>query len=507
MLVDASGNPYSSAALAPRPSRRAASSLSAKAWSPYFATQDSPSRGFLWTFAEDTRRQLAPWSRTVMMLKSRTLVENYGPAKALWHLARLIGALKPQSRCEDAAWAKLAEESFSALAYSPRVFDAAGRFTFETAQVFSSFRRKTDGDLFGILTETAEGHARVAFREAHCVASPLSGGDVAWCDGVKTDPNGFPLAYAFRASSLEKARVLPFQNVHHFCTWTTGGGTRGVPALSHWINDAHDLVEIKGFTKHAIKIASTLGLCPAGGAPGAPQTGGIGSGTENEVYLPPNESSTNEERPAQVVKVEDVFGGGIVADQSYEVLADPRPHQNVMEFRREMLRECAIGEGVPPAIMFFLDDPGGALVRAQLDIFAKYLLDQYVNHLIPFCQRFWTYFIAKEMKAGRLPYPSKGEWWKVRWMFPRSLTADMGRMGRLAIELRKALMTSLCTHYEELGLYWEDEMEQCAKEYAHAMALETKYGLPAGSLTSAFQQQGIAAQPSPESDEGDKKKQ
>jgi len=464
-----------------------ASSLSPRAASPFIATQQSPGRGVLWTFSEDTRRQLDPWSRMEMTLKSRTMFENSGCVKALLHLARLVGWLKPQACSGDDAWDALAEPVFEGIANSPRIFDAGGRWTFATIQTFSTFRRFLDGDCFAILTETTEGRARVAFRESHCVANPPDA-DSAWSDGVRTDANGFPLAYAFRQqSNRAKSTTLPFQSVHHFLTVTTESGTRGVPAIAHFLNDAQDLMEIKGFLKTAIKVASTMGLTAKSAAhDSSPMAQGISAGLEMDPYSPPDDPGTGEAREEQKVSVEHVLGGGVISQKPLEVLHDARPHPNFMAFRESILREGSIGLGVPPAIMYFLDDPGGAVARIQLDMFAKFLLDQYANYLIPFCQRFWTYAISKEMKAGRLPYPSKGDFWKVRWTFPRSLTADMGKMGRLAIELRKSLMTSYSRHYEELGLHWEDEIRQCAKELRYLKDLEAEYDLAPGELTNAL---------------------
>lgn len=484
MLLKPDGSPFPASALTPRAS------------TPWMATQRDPMRGDLWTFAEDTRQMLTRQSRTVLMLKSRTLVENFGPAKALQHLARLVGALKPQARSGDAAWDKLAEESFNALAYSPRVFDAGGRWTFETFQTFATYARYRDGDGFAILTETASGTARVAVREGHMVANPATS-EAGWLDGVRTDANGFPLAYAFRAMGPQKMRILPFQNVHHFATWNTEGGTRGPAALAHCINDLHDWIETKKFFKHAIKTASAMGLSPkSAGRPGnLPSAAGIAAGLNHDSFGPPDDPVTGETNPARRVAVEDVLSGGIVAAEPYEVLADSRPHPNVVAFRDLLLKEAAMGLGVPPRIMYFLGEAGGAEMRVDLDIFAKFLLDQYVNHSIPFAQRFWTYFCAKEMLAGRLPYPSRGEFWKVRWTLPKSLTADQGKMGRLTIELRKTLLRSYASHYEELGLHWEDEVEQCAAESAKLIELETKYNLPPGHLLNTLLPSNVTAAP------------
>lgn len=494
MLVDATGTPFPPQQLNPA------------AFSAYVATQESSARGHLITFAPDTRQQLTPWVRTTLLLKSRTLVENYGPAKALWHLARLIGSLKPQSRCEDTDWGKLAEARFAEITQSPLIFDAGGRFTLATLQTFCTFRRFTDGDIFSIFTETTTKAARIATREAHQVRTPEGSDPASWIDGVRADSNGFPLAYGFdQGDGIIKQ--LPNSAVHHHATFTTMGSRRGTPALAHFINDAHDLMEIKGFVKHAIKTASRMGLTrKSDTAPSGMPPGLLGSASAVETSLFQSASPTSP--TATVTKsanYEDVFGAGVISAVPLDTLHDDRPSPNQQEFKRDLLRECAIGLGVSPNIMFFLEDKSGANTRVDLDMFAKFVLDQHANYQLPFCQRFWSYAIGKEMAEGRLPYPSKGDYWKVRWTPPRSLTADLGKMGNLLIALRKSLLTTYASHYEEMGLYYEDELEQAAKEAAYLIELESRYQLPPGTLLSALSQQNAPATPAAAPRENDPK--
>lgn len=494
MLLDLHGQPLSPEAIDPR--GPAAGPLAS---SPYIATQESSSRGFMWTFQPDTRRQLSRWSRTTLMVKSRTLVENYGPAKALWNLARLIGSLKPQSLCADAKWAALAEARFEEISSSSLIFDAGGRFTFQTHQPFTTFRRFTDGDIFDIFTETSSRTARIATREAHEVLNPETT-LTDWRDGVRTNRDGFPLAYGFaRGTEGGGVDVLPGLNVHHHASFTTRGAVRGTPALAHFINDAHDLMEIKGFQKQAIKTAALMGLTRKSetGVNGAPPgIYGLAADTGTSIYQTASPSAPSTASAAsRSVNYEDVFSGGLVSSVPLDTLHDDRPHPNTLLHKDSLLREAAIGLGAPPSIVFFMEDKGGANARVDLDIFAKFVLDQHANHLLPFCQRYWTYAIAKEMKEGRLPYPSRGDFWKVRWTPPRSLTADLGKMGSLLINLRKALLTTYARHYEEMGLHYEDELEQAAKEAALLISLEKKYKLPPGTMLNALNQPNVAAAP------------
>lgn len=466
------------------------------ALSPWFGVNESPTRQRLWTFAEDTSRMVTAGDRMTLTLLARTLTENTGIGKAsVWGLARLIGALRPVPQSGDAKWDALAKANFNASAYSPRIFDAGGRWTFDTFQIYSTAARRRDGDIFAILTETAEGRARISVRESHCVASPPGAKTEEWNDGVRVDKNTFPLAYAFRGKRREDYRILPYQSVHHFAEWINEGSARGVTAFTHALNHLRDRTETFGFFKSAIKIAAMMGLSPKNAGGPLSMGGGIGSGLDEDPFAAPADPSTGEAREERKVSVETMLGGGIVAPEPYETLVDSRPHPNVIAFNDELLKEIAIGFGVSPEVLFYLRGASGPEARIDLDSFAKFVFNEYAFHLIPFCQRFYTYHIAKEIKAGRLPVPD-GEFWKVAWAPPRSLSADLSKMGKLSIDLVQRRMMSFRGWFEQFGLYWKDEFKNMAEEIAELDALESEFGFRPGRLSDALRISGQA--PSPE---------
>lgn len=443
----------------------------------FIATQESPARGRMVLFGEDTKKQLSPLARTVLILKSRTLVENFGPAKAIWNLAELIGSLKPQARSGDPKWDALAEARFDQIANSPLAFDRAGRRTFYTYQTFATFRRYVDGDFFSFLTETTTGGAAVAGRESHLCRGGEGDG---WYDGVLTDANGFALRYNFRSMEGGKDYVVDRAKIHHHATFGTGDATRGTPALAHAINNFHDILETTGFVKRAIKTAALMGItrrqdASSNGTP--PSLYGMGASTSTDVFSAPGCTTSTEKS----VTIEDVFDAGLLSSVPLDTLHDDRPHPNSEEFQKRLLREAALGLGVPPQILFFMDSPGGAEIRTHLDIFDRFIKAQHQNYLIPFCQRFWTYCIAKEIKSGRLPEPD-GEFWKVRWSPPKSITADIGKMGALTIQLRKAGLMTDADHYEAMGKDYESELEQVAKEQRLRADLADKYKIDPATM-------------------------
>jgi len=213
---------------------------------------------------------------------------------------------------------------------------------------------------------------------------------------------------------------------------------------------------------------------------------GVSSPLQREtIYLPPTTSATATQ-PAIKETFEQAMEGGIVSTRPMKAVHDERPHPNGETFKLQLLREAAIGLNMPPQLLFFMDDPGGAYARIILEIAARTITDHHVNHLAPFVRRVWAYVVAKGMALGDIPEPQSGDWLKIKLTPPRMPTADLGKMGRLYIELRKTCLQSHRGVYEELGMDYEDEIDQCGREFRLMMDTEAKYGLPPGSLTNAL---------------------
>lgn len=481
------------------------------AWgSSYFGAQTSDSRGRLILPNIRTEDQIRAPERTILALKSRLLAENYGPGAALRNLATLIGALKPQSASKDEAWRPLAEDYFDRVTNSPLTFDAGGRFTLTTYQPMTTFRRMVDGDMATVLGRSNSGHARVMGYEGLCIETGPKQMPPDWIDGVRCNPQTrFPLQYSFAERGPKGETVYRIVDaasvIHHMTSWSFGA-RRGVPALAHALNDFHDIIETKSFQKQMIKVASLIGLTRRSDAgPAAmPYNLGIGTPLQSSAWQPPTAAAPVTTEPEQKMRFEEAVEGGMMSTAPFDVVHDDRPHPNGEEFKKSLLRECAIGLNFPPQLLFYMDDPGGAYARIILEMAARAIIDHHVNHLAPMVRRLWAYVIALGAQTGEIPYPSTSDWMKIRLTPPRMPTADIGRTGRLMIELRRACLTSHSRLYEEQGLDYEEEMEQCAREFQQLMQLEVKYGLPSGVLTqSLLSPQAAAMMAQPDANDDD----
>jgi len=282
--------------------------------------------------------------------------------------------------------------------------------------------------------------------------------------------------------------------LHHTTQWTFSG-RRGVPALAHCLNNFHDLIESDGFVKQSIKVASMIGITRRAdpGQTSAPFNLGVAAPLAQSVWQPPSASGATETVPAPTVKYEEAMDGGLVSTAPFDVLHDERPHPNWQDYKRSLLREAAYGLGFPHQVLYYMDDPGGAWTRTILELTAKSIADHHVNYLAPMVRRLWAYVIAMGIKSGRVESAQKGTWTRIKLTPPRNITADLGKIGRLNIELRQHLQTTFAHLYEELGYDWESELEQTAIEARYLIDLEARYKLPAGMLTQALLSQQTAS--------------
>lgn len=463
-----------------------------------FGAQKSDARGELLLPDKRTEVAFSSGERTILALKSRLLVENYGPAGALRKLAQLVGPLKLQADSGDPKWDALAEGWFNRVTESPMLFDAGGRYNLASYQTRCLFRSWVEGDCFTVLTASQSGRAQVKGYDGLCVETAPKQLPPAWIDGVLCDiRTGFPLGYSFRERDAKNKpfyRVLEGSKVIHNANHWTFAARRGVPALAHALNNFQDLLESDAFVKQAIKVASMIGITrKADPGPGPPVNFGVGSPLQRSTFTPPTATETTTTLPLPTQTFEHAIEGGIVSTAPFEALHDARPHPNFMAYKEALFRETAWGIGFPPQLLFWMDDPGGAWTRTILDDAAKTIAGYHANFLGPMVKRLWAHTIALGIKRGDVEAPQRGNWLKLRLTPPRNITADLGKIGKLNIELRRSLQTTFSHLYEELGMDWESELDQCGREFAYLMQLETKYGLPEGAMTHALLPQQAAA--------------
>lgn len=456
----------------------------------------STNRGYVYFPTLDSRKDLDSYSRYELIKKSRWLYINSGFAtRIIDGIANMVGALTPVPLTDDREWNQLALKSFNNSAGADLVFDVSGKFNFWSAQVMLTKLRLLDGDILAVLTESVDSHmARIMFYEGHQIGNYTDdGGDTQWNDGVLTTPQNRAIAFRVIEDAdplrnaidpTTKSVDIPARDAILCCQYHRPGRSRGEPALRHAINHLLDRAEIIGFVKTGIKNAAQVGYQITKNAAlfGSDLTletlKGTGAGVKNQTLA-----------DGTKIKVEDAYRGGKILEmdpgEEIKLLLDQRPHPNQVEALDYLARDASWGLNCSSDILWNMAKLGGATARFVLaDAQQGVVEPQQELNADQFCSRFWVYYIAKELKTGRLRPCQDPEWWKHGWQPQQKLTVDITRDGRLFIDIHKSGLISLKRYHAIFGNNWKAETDDFIDERAYIVqsVMEHMITMPDGTV-------------------------
>lgn len=441
-------------------------------YSGYSGANYDPGRALVWWPTLDTRRELDSFSRAELIRRIRFLFANEGFIRGLVrNSATLVGYQKPQADSGDREWNDLAEARFRDSCMVQEVFDVGGRFDFATAQLMLKRLRFKDGDAFTVLTQAENGRARFAFYEGHQCCNPSdSTPNQTWIDGVLVGKGNRPLAYHFQNPEEEKGTTISARDVIVSGEFDMPGLARPVPPLAHGVNHAVDITEVWSYLKKAIKASSLFGAVREMDGTATPRA-------RMGLTGPPATAATT--TSGENVEVSKVWDGAqiprLTPGEKMKILADDRPHPNVRQFVNDLVRDICVGfGGLQPEVIWEMGRLTGPGVRFILDVADRWIKDQQALDR-RWCRRVWVYFIAKEIKAGRLPLPAPGKdgvsrWWGVQFVSQRSLTIDRGKESKSRREEIAAGVSTWADWDEVDGNWWQDRVTQRVDEVAFAKA-------------------------------------
>jgi hypothetical protein len=441
--------------------------MSMQAWSAYEGANWSQNRGWIYFPSLTTKRDLDDYTLTELRRKSRWLYANVGLAtRIIDGISKMVGSLTPVPMTDDKEWNELALKKFTNDAGAEFIFDVGGKFNFWSCQSMLTACRLLDGDVLGVLTATQSDIASVMFYEAHQIGNAVNSylEQDQWQSGVRTTPQNRPIQYRILTEDGTKSVDINASDAMFHCLYRRPCRQRGEPVMRHAINHLLDRSEILGFLKSSMKNAATIGYqivrSPQFSGPG--QLPALNRGPV-DVSVPISGGGTAQ------VKVEDAFSltktPVMNPGEEIKMLLDERPHPNQIEGMDYLVRDIAWGCDIAPDLLWNIAKIGGAdtrylLADAQKTIEAMQLLlsDQ-------FCSRFWVYSTAKALKAGTLRPCQDPEWWKHGWQAEQKLTVDIGRDGKLYLDMHKSGMISLKRWFSSsVGASWQPEMRDYLDE-------------------------------------------
>lgn len=460
----------------------------------------SPLRGYVYMPGNnDTRRELDQMSDWEIRNRIHWLMANCGIARRIvWGQAELLGFLTPQPSTGLDDWDDLAFDSFMSKAGQPNIFDKRGRFDFFTAQVQVNAGRGKDGRVLGLLTETKSKTAAMAFYEAHQIQSGGAYGHYE--EGILPDRFDRHLAYSVRDGKDSSVFTgVDARDAIYYGNWDAMGRLHGLPILAAAVPNLLDVVELRGMRKHAAKNHASMGvvveqdngpaiMLPTGELLGIGGVRTVETEEEVEVEVDDGNGGTKTEKQVQLVKKpvtrEAITGSGLIPHlqpgQRVKIIADDRPTPNNLEFEKILIEDIIMASGLPPAVIYHIADLTGPGVRYTMEAVRRWILLKHRQQAQE-CQRFYAYFLAKEIKNGNLPAPVKGGvelpyWRMVHWIGQPDMTIDTGRDGNLSVVRLDSGLTTWGDEWAEMGKFGRRKIKERIWEFAEAKAECIKAG-------------------------------
>ena len=448
-ILDQHGNPYASR----RPARAAEGYTGARPYEP--------------VEMKDIGDLVPSWDRKTILSASRKLYLNeeilkgaieqksmYAIGRA-WHPV-FVGK---DTAFGEAAAAWLHDEWF-------KICDIRGsEYDFTTTLYTTSNAIDRDGENWELLTEDKTGYPRIQQIPAHRVGCSYSSNqgfvqegpyrNARIRDGIAYNRLGQPVAASVMSEDGKKEQWVSYRDlVHNFDpSWQEQG--RGLPAFTASINALRDMMQSHEWERHALMMASAIGLIEKN------DTGGPDMGDPGNVLT----GGTSGVTAGTGVTVES-FSGGMMkyfranSGGGIEQMKNLRPGPEWESFHDRIIRAALAGVNWPYSLVWKSSGQGTA-ERHEIAK-AERAVEDRQELLKKGALRKVGYAISKAIKLGILPQSE--DWWKWDFTMPRKLTIDDGRVGK---EQEAAWKGGWQNHQDILGAYGknlEEHYEARARE-------------------------------------------
>lgn len=458
------------------------------------AANCSPSRSLTFWPSLNPREEVNAWTREVLVKEARALAENSPViAKLIEDAVTYAGVITPRPATRDTAWNALARKTFLRVVNSLN-WETSGSLDWVTAQLYAERRALVDGDILAVNLTYSDGTPGIAFYESPQIKGSSDGSFA----GVRCDRFGRALAYEVHgrdAKNQEVSATIPATSAVLYRHNPRPAYPRGKSALIASIIAAKDVDDINALNKQGVKNAASFSLYEV-----TPQ----GSAEATSIF----EGAAAAPVADAPVTINGNRVATLAAGHDLKTVHDPRPANETRNFVHDIERQVSHGMGLDAELVHFANSLSSASTRLILQKLkrqtklAQRTREQWANSV-------YRHVLACEIKAGRLRLPDRklepnpAAWVNVDWVNLPDMTIDVGREGKLRLDLCREGVYSLDQLALELcGLPAAEVAARNAAVISTAKKLAEKNGLTLaelmpGSVGSTQSRGDAAANPSP----------
>lgn len=387
---------------------------------------------------------------------SRKLYCNLGPLKgavddkAVYSVGRAWAA---KSTATDRAWAEKAQKWVNEIWYP--MADARGSpFDFKTDLFLLSVGADRDGDIFILLTESADGWPMIQLLPTQMIgqrndeskildSGPYAG--LRMIQGVVVNEVGRAVAFQVLGRSEADDQLYSARDIIQVFDPQWPDQVRGFPAFMHAILDLKDLRQMQGYQRIYAMLMASIGLVENNelGAPNADDPTQLLRGNASPFVGPADPRITVQETMGVTTRF---FRSG--SGSKLEEMKSERPGDAVIQHMNRLIRNACTGAGWPYELTWDPSALGGANVRLLIARAMRSVEDRQ-DLLRPIARRIVGYAVAKAIKKGFLE--DNDEWYAWDFAMPARMTADYGRDAKADLADYQAGLTTLTDILDEEG--------------------------------------------------------
>jgi hypothetical protein len=415
----------------------------------------------------DIHRNVTPLGRRTLLSLGRYAYENIPQVRGMILEQANFSALGIISQYYGAN-PKFKDLAENWLLEHNKICDIQGQpFTMETLRRNHVIALARDGELFILLTETAEGYPLLQVIPAHRVASPMAievvqGGPFDGAriiDGIIVDDFGRRIGYRVLLTdsgyALSNYRDIPAKDIIHSFIPEYGEQLRGSSPIGKSVFDYMDVNETRAFEKAALKLGSHYGMIVKN------ESGTVDKA--KQVIRSATTSADSTTGAAQSLSTQVVNGVGVYyfkagTGQGLEPVKNDRPSANQQNFEAEIIRSAFYGNSW--SVDFSLDPSkvGGAPMRVVVEKVNRTIKGIQCFGIEPVARKIDGWRISKAINLGLLP--PDVDWFKWEYQFPAEITADKKYDSDVDVAEVRAGIRSPQKAIGKRGQYWEDTQDE-----------------------------------------------